>query len=97
MDKMYDTKKTDGILKAKGVYAATIRKNNNKEKNKDLDRWHSGIRMPFEGVFSKMNKYARYRGHAKIVMQVFFQVIIHNLKKAVRILTVETLVTRYAT
>lgn len=97
MDKMYDTKKTDGILKAKGIYAATIRKNNNQEKNRDLDRWHSGIRMPFEGVFSKMSKRARYRGHAKVVMQVFFQAITHNLKKAVHILTIEAPVMRYAT
>lgn len=89
MDKMYDTKKTDGILKAKGVYAATIRKNNNQEKNRDLDRWRSGVRMPFEGVFSRMSKRARYRGHAKVVMQVFLQAITHNLKKAVRILTTE--------
>lgn len=97
MDKMYDTKKTDGILKAKGVYAATIRKNNNRTKNRDLDRWHSGIRMPFEGVFSKMSKHARYRGHAKVVMQVFLQAIAHNLKKAVHILTAETSGIRYAT
>jgi IS5 family transposase len=97
MDKMYDTKKTDGILKARGIYAATIRKNTNKEKNRDLDRWHSGIRMPFEGVFSKMSKYARYRGHAKVAMQAFLQAIVHNLKKAVRILIVEASEMRYAT
>jgi IS5 family transposase len=97
MDKIYDTKKTDGILRGMGIHAATIRKNNNKEKNRDLDRWRSGIRMPFEGVFSKMSKHARYRGHAKVVMQVFFQAISHNLKKAVHILTVEAPVLQYAT
>lgn len=97
MDKMYDTRKTDGILKARGIYAATIRKNTNKEKNRDLDRWHSGIRMPFEGIFSKMSKHARYRGHAKVMMQAFFQAITHNLKKAIHILTIETPAMRYAT
>jgi IS5 family transposase len=97
MDKMYDTKKTDGILRGMGIHAATIRKNNNKEKNRDLDRWRSGIRMPFEGVFSKMSKRARYRGHAKVVMQAFFQAIVHNLKKAVHILIVEAPVLQYAT
>lgn len=97
MDKMYDTKKTDGILRGKGLYASTIRKNNNKQKNRDLDRWHSGIRMPFEGVFSKMSKRARYRGHAKVVMQAFFQAMTHNLKKAVRILTPEMSGIEYAT
>lgn len=97
MDKMYDTKKTDAILRARGVHASTIRKNNNHEKNRDLDRWRSGIRMPFEGVFSKMSKRARYRGHAKVVMQAFLQAITHNLKKAVRILTIGAPVMQYAT
>lgn len=83
MDKMYDTKKTDEILRAKGIHAATIRKNTNKAKNRDLDRWRSQIRMPFEGVFSKLNKHARYRGHAKVTMQSFLQAIAYNLKKAV--------------
>ena len=97
MDKIYDTKKTDAILRGMGIHASTIRKNSNKEKNKDLDRWRSGIRMPFEGVFSKMSKHARYRGHGKVVMQVFFQAISHNLKKAVRVLTVEAPAMRGAT
>lgn len=86
MDKMYDTKKTDAIIAAKGCYPATIRKNTNKMKNRDLDRWRSGIRMPFEGTFSKMNKRLRYRGHAKVAMQCFLEAIAHNLKKAVRII-----------
>ena len=86
MDKIYDTKKTDGFVISAGCHPATIRKNTNKEKNRDLDRFRSAVRMPFEGVFSKMSKLARYRGHAKVVMQAFFQAIVHNLKKAVRLL-----------
>lgn len=87
MDKIYDTKKTDAFVRAAGCHPATIRKNTSKEKNRDLDRWRSAVRMPFEGVFSKMSKFARYRGHAKVVMQAFFQAIVHNLKKAVRLLS----------
>ena len=83
MDKIYDTKKTDGILLARGLHPSTVRKNNNPQKNRDLDRWRSAIRMPFEGVFSKLSKHARYRGHAKVTMQSFLQAIAHNLKKAV--------------
>jgi len=83
-DKLYDTKKTEAVIRANGCHPATIRKNTNKEKNRDLDRWRSAVRMPFEGVFSKMSKFARYRGHAKVVMQAFFQALVHNLKKAVR-------------
>ncbi len=86
MDKLYDTRGTDLILRAHNLYAATIRKNNNKAKNRDLDRYHSALRMPFEGTFSKMNHRARYRGHAKVTMQVFLQAIAHNLKKAVAVL-----------
>lgn len=82
MDKMYDTKKTDGILRARGLHVSTIRKNNNKYKNKDLDRWRSGIRMPFEGTFSKVEKRARYRGRARVALQCFFEAVVHNLKKA---------------
>lgn len=86
MDKIYDTKNTDRRLHARGIHTATIRKNNNPLKNRDLDRWHSRIRMPFEGTFSKMNKRARYRGHTKVTMQCFFEAISYNIKKAVRIL-----------
>jgi transposase, IS5 family len=88
MDKMYDTKKTDNIIIAKGCHPATIRKNSNKNKNRDLDRWRSSIRMPFEGVFSKVEKRARYRGHAKVTMQCFLEATVHNLKKAVRFIPV---------
>jgi len=86
MDKLYDTKKTEATVRARGCHPATIRKNTNTEKNRALDRWRSAVRMPVEGVFSKMSKFARYRGHAKVVMQAFFQAIVHNLKKALRFL-----------
>lgn len=86
MDKLYDTKKTNARVRGAGCHVATIRKNTNKEKDRDLDRWRSRVRMPFEGVFSKMSKLARYCGHAKVVMQAFFQAIVHNLKKALRLL-----------
>ena len=86
MDKMYDTKKTDRLLYSRGLYPSTIRKNNNPNKNRDLDRFRSALRMPFEGTFSKMNKRARYRGHEKVTMQCFFEAITYNLKKASRIL-----------
>lgn len=86
MDKMYDTKKTDLVLRARGLHPSTLRKNTNPLKNRDLDRWRSGIRMPFESTFSKQSKFARYRGHAKVTMQCFFEALVYNMKKAVRIL-----------
>lgn len=89
MDKLYDVKKADKILKAHNLHAATIRKNNNRLKNKDRDAWYSRIRMPFEGTFSKRQKRARYKGLFKVTMQCFLEAIAHNLKKAVTILPQE--------
>mgnify|MGYP001566802499 CR=1 FL=1 len=96
MDKLYDTKATNDAVRANGCYAATIRKNNNPIKNRDLDRFRSSLRMPFEGTFSKLSKRARYRGHAKVTMQAFLQSIAYNLKKAVRIMNADTLNMGYA-
>lgn len=86
MDKMYDTRKTDLTLRALGLHPSTLRKNNNPAKNRNLDCFRSGIRMPFESTFSKQSKRARYRGHAKVLMQCFFEASVLNLKKATRLL-----------
>lgn len=85
-DKIYDTKKTDAVFRAKGLHVSTIRKNNNPNKNRDLDRWRSSIRMPFEGTFSKVEKRARYRSLVKVLFQCFMEAIVRNLKKAARLL-----------
>jgi transposase, IS5 family len=96
-DKGYDTKKTDQDIIGKGAYVATIRKNNNSNKNYDLDAWRTKVRMPFESTFSKLNKRARYRGKAKVTMQVFLQSTVYNLKKAVRFYYTTHAVPIYAT
>lgn len=83
MDKLYDCRKTYDILEKKGCQAGTIRKNNSKKKQKDLDRWRSSVRMPFEGTFSKLSHRARYRGLSKMKFQNLFQTLVHNLKKAI--------------
>lgn len=86
MDKGYDYTEADDAVRANGCVPATIRKNNNKRKNADLDRWRSRIRMPFEGTFSKQRKRTRYRTLVKVTFQCFAEAIVHNLKKAVRFL-----------
>lgn len=86
MDKLFDCKEADFWIQANGCFAATIRKRNNRNKNKDLDRWRSGIRMPFEGTFSKQRKRAKYRGQTKVTFQCFFEAMVYNLKKAIRII-----------
>lgn len=91
LDKLYDCKEADFWIKANGCVPATIRKNNNQAKNKDLDRWRSSVRMPFEGIFSKQRKKAKFRGLGKITLQCFFEAMVHNLKKAVTLLPRETI------
>jgi IS5 family transposase len=85
MDKLYDTKKSHQILKTNYSASGIIRKNNNKKKNRDLDRWRSKIRMPFESTFSKIRKRSKYRGQVKVTMQCFFEAMCHNLKKGITV------------
>lgn len=86
MDKGYDYQEADQWVRANNCVPATLRKNNNKQKNYDLDRWRSGVRMPYESTFSKQSKRAKYRGQAKVLFQCVAEAIVHNLKKAVTIL-----------
>lgn len=89
-DKLYDCKENNDVLKAHYLHAGTIRKNNNKTKNKDLDRWISARRMPFEGTFSKRRKRAKFKGLAKVFFQATLEAICHNLKKALAVLPMQT-------
>lgn len=43
------------------------------------------MRSPHEGVFSKFEKRARYRGLGKIQMQLFLDAIVWNVKRLVSI------------
>ena len=86
MDKGYDYKEADEWIKSNNCVPATLRKNNNKGKNKDLDSWRSKVRMPFESTFSKQSKRARYLGQSKTNFQCLAEAMVYNLKKAVRIL-----------
>ena len=94
MDKGYDYQEADQWIKENNCVPATLRKNNNKQKNFDLDSWRSKVRMPFESTFSKQRKRAKYRGQTKVTFQCLAEAMVYNLKKAVRILpsltTVET-------
>jgi len=86
MDKLYDTKGTDRKIIGSGCSPGTIRKNNNPNKDPDLDRWRSHMRMPYEGTFSKLPKKARYKGQTKVAFQNFGESIAYNLKKALHYL-----------
>jgi IS5 family transposase len=79
-DKLYDTSDVRNVLRAKGCASAIIQKNNRKNKNFDLDRWRSSIRMPYENTFSRLSKFARYRGRLKMLFQGFAEAFAFNLK-----------------
>lgn len=84
-DKAYCAKTDQATIKANNCHSGAILKNNMKTKNKDKDRFLTKLRMPYEGVFSKMNKKARYRGIPKNQFQCFMQALTHNLKRLTKI------------
>mgnify|MGYP003391042256 CR=1 FL=1 len=80
-DKGYCIKPCQRIAKIKGFHLAAIKNNNMKDKNRDLDRWYSAIRAPYERVFSKQNKRVRYVGVAKNQFSAFMNALCFNLKR----------------
>lgn len=84
-DKAYALKSAQIAMKAKNCHSGAILKNNMKQKNKDKDRWLTKVRAPFEGIFSKDEDWARYRGWAKVQLQGFLEAIVHNVKRMVEV------------
>ncbi|OIP99670.1 hypothetical protein AUK40_00640 [Candidatus Wirthbacteria bacterium CG2_30_54_11] len=84
-DKGYSSKENEQRIKGKGIHSGILKKENNKEKNRDLDRWLSKVRMPFENVFSQKQRRARYRGTAKVQLQVTMEALTYNLKRLIKI------------
>lgn len=84
-DKGYCVDPAKTTLKRKGCHNATIKKNNMKEKNKDKDRWLSGIRSPYERVFAHRNKRVRYRGLMKVQFQVGIRALTFNFKRLIEL------------
>ena len=84
-DKAYCLSKAQDAMKKRGAQSAAILKHNMHKKNKDLDRWRSAVRAPFESIFSKFEHRARYRGLAKVQFQLFCEAIVHNVKRLVTI------------
>ena len=64
---------------------ATILKNNRKDKNKDLDRYRSSIRIPFEGTFSKQDRFTRYWTTPKVLFQATMEAFVLNFKRLIQI------------
>jgi len=89
MDKGYVGTEVERELERNSCANGTIQRDNMKTKNHDLDRYRSGIRMPFEGNFSKLSRRTKYRTTIKVLFQCFAEAICHNLKKAITLLPME--------
>jgi len=82
-DKGYCTKPAKRAATKRRCHLAAIKKNNMLGKDKDLDRWYSKIRSPYERVFSQQNKRVRYVGVAKNQFAAFMEAICFNMKRLV--------------
>lgn len=80
-DKAYCTEAAEKEAIRRGCHLRAIKKNNMRAKNKDQDRWFTHLRSPYERVFSKDNKRARYRGLVKNQFAAYMQAICFNLKR----------------
>jgi len=84
-DKAYCLKPAQDVMKKNGCHSGAILKENMIGKNRDKDRFLTRLRMPYEGVFARMNKKVRYRGLAKTQFQCFMQSFAYNLKRLIKI------------
>jgi len=82
-DKGYCGKHPSKIMQRNGCINKAILKNNRNGKDFKRDGWISKRRMPFERVFSKQCKRARYRGIAKTQFQAFMQAFAHHFKRLI--------------
>ena len=82
-DKGYCVEPAKRSAAKKGCHLAAIKKNNMKGKNRELDRWYSRLRSPYERVFSQQNKRVRYCGVSKNQFSAFMEAICFNLKRLV--------------
>ena len=87
-DKGYSAASVRDYLVSRGCHAGVILKNNMRETDRDKDRWLSAVRMPFEGVFARLNKRARYRGTIKNQFQALMQALAYNHKRLIKIVLV---------
>ena len=69
------------LMIKRGLEPLVILKNNMKNKNRDLDKWISKLRSPYEGTFSKQNNRTRYKGIAKNQAAEFLHATAFNLKR----------------
>jgi IS5 family transposase len=84
-DKAYCLKPARDAMAARGCHSGAVLKNNMRGKNFDKDRWLTKLRAPFENVFAKLERRARYRTTAKVQLQAFLEAMVFNVKRLVAI------------
>jgi len=82
-DKGYCDKNAKAAAAKRNLHLAAVKKNNMKGKNKDLDKFYTKMRSPYERVFSKTNHRVRYIGIAKNQFTAFMESIAHNFKRMI--------------
>ena len=78
-DKAYNG--LEEIMESKGLHPMIIKKNNMKDKNRDLDRYITKMRSPYEGTFSHRNNRTRYRGLNKNKGARIMYAVGYNLRR----------------
>ncbi len=68
-------------IERRGIHAMIIKRDNMKNKNRDLDRWITKLRAPFERTFSKQNKRVRYKGVAKNQTAEYLYAMAYNFRR----------------
>ena len=82
-DKGYCDKNAKAAAAKRNLHLCAIKKNNMKGKNKDLDKFYTKLRSPYERVFSKTNHRVRYQGIVKNQFTAFMEAISHNFKRII--------------
>ena len=80
-DKGYCDKNAKAATTKRNLHLAAVKKNNMIGKNKDLDKFYTKLRSPYERVFSKANHRVRYRGIEKNQFTAFMEAICFNLRR----------------
>jgi len=68
-------------IRRRGLHSMIIKRNNMKDKNRDLDRWITKLRCPYERTFSKQNNRVRYKGTVKNQGAEFMYAIAYNFRR----------------
>lgn len=84
-DKAYCEKNAQRTMKSRSCISKAILKNNMKGKDFKKDAIISKLRMPYEHIFSKMNKRCRYKGIEKNQFQAVMQAMVFNFKRLISI------------